>query len=337
MSLEYQSTEGTSFEPGSEPKRRMFAGFANVWTPVLGSEQLRDRPVPVMLAGEKLVLFRATTGPAALLDRCPHRGVALSLGRVRDGCLECPFHGWRFDGAGQARVVPWNPEAKKDPLRTVALPVLEMGGVLWIHTAPGIERPEPPPLARLLEGRVRSVVRETLFQTHWTRAMENALDAPHLPFIHRWTIGMGVRASADRGARMDTTFTKTEYGGRIAWSVDGATSGPQTGSLDYFAPNVMHLRFGDTEGPPAQLVAMVPVDARRTRVMSILAPGFSLFRFLDKLLGPRLQWEDQHVVESSDPAEVPEPGHELSVRSDRATLAFRRYYDTTLRRSGVDR
>lgn len=314
----------------------MFRGFARVWTPVLGSGQLGSRPVPVMLAGEKLVLFRGAQGPAALLDRCPHRGVALSLGRVREGCIECPFHGWRFDGGGHVTHVPWNPDAKQEKLGTTAVPVLEAGGLIWVYTAPGHERPEPPHLARLLAGRRRSVVEETLFRTHWTRAMENMLDAPHLPFIHRWTIGAGVRASAERGARMDTSYTATEYGGRVHWSIDGANSGAQTGSLDFFAPNVMHLRFAGDEAVPGQLMAVVPVDEQRTRMISILKPGFSVFRLLSALIGRRLLWEDQRVVESSDPPEIPEAGHDLSVRSDRATLAFRKYYDDTLRGSGVE-
>lgn len=313
----------------------MFRGFARVWTPVLGSGQLGATPVPVTLAGEKLVLFRGKDGPAALLDRCPHRGVALSLGKVREGCIECPFHGWRFDGGGQVTHVPWNPDARLEKLGTVAVPVLDMGGVIWVYTAPGLERPEPPHLARMLAGRRRSIVQETLFAAHWTRAMENALDAPHLPFIHRWTIGAGVRAAAARGARMDTTYTATEYGGRISWTIDGATSGGQTGALDFFAPNVMHLRFGGDEAVPGQLMAVVPVDGQRTRMISILKPGFSLFRLLSGLIGRRLLWEDQHVVESSDPPEIPVPGQELSVRSDRATLAFRKYYEDVLRGSGA--
>lgn len=312
----------------------MFQGFAGVWTPVLGSRQLRERPVPVTLAGERLVVFRGKDGPAALLDRCPHRGVALSLGRVREGCIECPFHGWRFDGGGRVTRVPWNPDARLERLGTVAVPALDMGGVIWVYTAPGVERPEPPVLARMLEGR-RSVVSEVLFQAHWTRAMENSLDAPHLPFIHRWTIGAGVRSAAERGASMETNFARTDYGGRIDWSIDGASSGSMTGSLDFFAPNVMHLRFGKDEARPSQLMAVVPVDAQRTRMISILAPGFSLFRFLSAIIGRRLLWEDQHVVESSDPPEIPEAGADLSVRSDRATLAFRKYYDAHLRRSGV--
>ena len=61
----------------------MFEGFARVWTPLAASEALKKAPLAFTLAGEKIVLFRDLSGaPAALLDRCPHRGVALSLGQV---------------------------------------------------------------------------------------------------------------------------------------------------------------------------------------------------------------------------------------------------------------
>ncbi|MEI6225433.1 MAG: Rieske 2Fe-2S domain-containing protein, partial [Deltaproteobacteria bacterium] len=76
----------------------LFRGFAGVWTPVLLSRKVKRDPVGLRVAGEKVVVFRGRDGvPGALVDRCPHRGVALSLGRVEDdGCLACPFHGWRF-------------------------------------------------------------------------------------------------------------------------------------------------------------------------------------------------------------------------------------------------
>jgi phenylpropionate dioxygenase-like ring-hydroxylating dioxygenase large terminal subunit len=74
----------------------VFSGFANVWTPLTLARRVKKKPLAITLAGEKLVLFRDGKGQlGALLDQCPHRGVALSLGKVRDdGCLECPFHGW---------------------------------------------------------------------------------------------------------------------------------------------------------------------------------------------------------------------------------------------------
>ena len=89
----------------------MFDGFANVWTPVVQRRRVGAKPLRVVVAGEALVLFRGRGGRlGALLDRCPHRGVALSLGRVtKQGCLECPFHGWQFDETGSTRHVPLNP------------------------------------------------------------------------------------------------------------------------------------------------------------------------------------------------------------------------------------
>lgn len=314
-----------------------FKGFANVWTPVLGSNALKDKPYPVMLAGEKLVLFRGAQGASALIDRCPHRGVALSLGRVRDGCLACPFHGWRFDGQGSVTVIPWNANTQDLQYRTEALPTREIGGVIWVYTAIGSTAPDLPYLATLLSKRRTSVVQERVFNTHWTRSMENALDAPHLPFVHRRTIGFGLRKKGDGASVMNTDFTHTAYGGRIHWEVEGSDSRGDRGAIDFYAPNVMRLLFNPKEEDiPAQLMAVVPIDEHRTRMMAILPPGLTFFKFLNSIIGPRLMWEDGHVVESSDPFEIPETGHDLSVKSDKATLAFRRYYDQVLRRSGIE-
>ncbi len=77
----------------------------------------------------------------ALIDRCPHRGVTLSLGQVTpDGCLQCAFHGWRFDTDGANRHVPLNPEARRDRLAAQALPVRVVGDMVWVFTAPARNR-----------------------------------------------------------------------------------------------------------------------------------------------------------------------------------------------------
>ena len=61
--------------PGGELMRRY-------WQPVALSEELAvNRPVPVELLGEKLVLYRDPSGKPVLLGQfCPHRGVDLSYG-----------------------------------------------------------------------------------------------------------------------------------------------------------------------------------------------------------------------------------------------------------------
>src|SRR5258706_15323621 len=60
------------------------------------AEELGASPLPRVIAGVPLVLFRSGGRAAALIDRCPHRNVPLSLGRVlADGRLECAYHGWQ--------------------------------------------------------------------------------------------------------------------------------------------------------------------------------------------------------------------------------------------------
>ena len=64
-------------------------------------------PIARTVLGEPLVLFRdPDRRPVALLDRCLHRNMALSAGRVADGCIECPYHGWRYDSRGRCVQVP---------------------------------------------------------------------------------------------------------------------------------------------------------------------------------------------------------------------------------------
>ena len=76
-------------------------GLHNQWFIACRSSQLRRRPLARTVLGRPLVLFRPGPGQAAaLVDRCPHRNVPLSHGRVAGGRLACPYHGWEFDRQG---------------------------------------------------------------------------------------------------------------------------------------------------------------------------------------------------------------------------------------------
>ncbi|MDH3510031.1 MAG: Rieske (2Fe-2S) protein, partial [Gammaproteobacteria bacterium] len=72
------------------------------WYPILSSRELKKNPISRTRFGQRVVIWRDAAGQAVVLeDRCPHRGAALSQGRVRDGAIECPFHGFRYDAAGR--------------------------------------------------------------------------------------------------------------------------------------------------------------------------------------------------------------------------------------------
>ena len=313
----------------------MFEGFAKVWTPVTLAKKLKNKPLPVVLAGEKLVFFRGKDGKAAaLLDRCPHRGVELSRGKsTADGCLECPFHAWRFDGTGRVCEVPLNPDAKKERLSATALATRELGGLLWVYTAPGIEDTGEPtvPDALTMPGVARNYL-EIEWKAHWTRAMENMLDSPHVPFLHKATIGKFVRPQLREGSTMHVEWTDTEYGGRTTSRIDDHAD---TGAyLDFYKPNIMVLNIPIPNKVFRMHSICVPVGPQAVRMIIVGARTFARASILNPIFNRqnlKIALEDQAIVESSYPAEIPPAVDEKSVRTDRATLQFRKYYYGTLK------
>jgi phenylpropionate dioxygenase-like ring-hydroxylating dioxygenase large terminal subunit len=89
--------------------------------------------------------------------------------------------------------------------------------------------------------------------------MENMLDKPHLPFVHRKPIGRGLRTLV--GQEMILNWRDKPYGARITSSVGGQTRG---GALDFRFPNAMEL-FIDPPGRILRLLAVCqPEDSNRT-------------------------------------------------------------------------
>ncbi|MFN7417019.1 MAG: Rieske 2Fe-2S domain-containing protein, partial [Alphaproteobacteria bacterium] len=149
----------------------MFEGFARVWTPLIPLRSLARGPVGVQLAGERLAVFLGGDGaPGVLVDRCPHRGVRLSLGRVTpEGCLECPFHGWSFGTDGTNRRVPLNPKARLDTLGATSLPARIIGDFVWVYTDPAGDPPgEPMVPETLTDPSLARIIVERTWNCHWT-------------------------------------------------------------------------------------------------------------------------------------------------------------------------
>ena len=115
-----------------------------------------------------------------LTDRCPHRFAPLSLGRVVADTIECPYHGWRFDGTGRCRAVP----GLLEPVPNVIVPphaVREANGLVYI--SPEAARGEPYPGVLSGPGTVSSVV-ENRVRSSLIDVAENILDATHTHFTH---------------------------------------------------------------------------------------------------------------------------------------------------------
>ncbi len=167
--------------PGGEMMRRY-------WQPAALAEELPigGPPIPVVLLGENLVLFRDSDGMPGLLGLfCPHRGADLSYGRLEDGGLRCIYHGWLFDRSGQCLEQPAEPADSTfyTRIKQTAYSCQEVGGVIFAYLGPGT-----PPLLPAYE--FLSVPDENRFVTkifsesNYLQGNEGN-EPVHLSFLHR--------------------------------------------------------------------------------------------------------------------------------------------------------
>jgi phenylpropionate dioxygenase-like ring-hydroxylating dioxygenase large terminal subunit len=162
---------------------------ADAWFIACTSAQLGSEPLSVIIQNRPLVLFRARGGaPSALIDRCPHRNVPLSIGRVRGGELECAYHGWRFDGGGQCVAVPGlvSGEVSLKSRCAEHFATRELDGFVWVYSTSGADEPKEGPFRfPHLDDRAYSTVRrEFKVAASLHAAVENTLDVPHTAFLH---------------------------------------------------------------------------------------------------------------------------------------------------------
>lgn len=184
-------SEHQAVRPGPRPNRERYPlpPVPDGWYGVGESQALAPGDVAaVRFFDRELVMFRDASGEARLFDaHCPHLGAHLGIGgRVEADGIRCPFHGWRFDGAGRCVEVPGLDREPPDA-RLRSHPVRESDGHVfaWHHArgdAPSWELPvlrEGDPAGWTPWTRERYEVR-----THVQDMAENILDRAHFVHVH---------------------------------------------------------------------------------------------------------------------------------------------------------
>jgi phenylpropionate dioxygenase-like ring-hydroxylating dioxygenase large terminal subunit len=305
------------------------------WTPAIPLVELQENPLKIRVAGESLAVFRDGRGGwHALVDRCPHRGAALSLGTVTsEGELQCRYHGWRFRGDGTCSRVPLNKvnPAALAKINAAAVPVAIIAGALWIYT--GLLRDGTPPLPTLpesLQGPAQEYgIYSQDWTAHWTRAVENFIDFAHPSYLHRHTIGAWTHDYAEAGGMARVEVVEHDWGLETLNYFDSRRQGFR---VDWYRPNLSVLHFGASAATRLHVFS-VPVDAERTRVMTVrrMPPGMDPAAVAERLarVDHTILDEDRVVVESQ--VGPVDDDHEMSVATDAPAVAFRRWYRQMMR------
>lgn len=177
------------YRPHNIPK----LGFANYWYPILLTSEVKRKPKAVRLLGQDIVLFRDAGKLFALEDRCPHRGLKLSLGScdyAGSGTIACPYHGWTFDGETGKLVAaimdgPDAPITRKVQIRKY--PVQEFAGLIWLW--PGEMEPVdlPGDLPQFIgrQDTFFNISMYTDYKCNWRALVDNWGNDQHAQYVHR--------------------------------------------------------------------------------------------------------------------------------------------------------
>jgi len=162
----------------------------NHWYAVARSSEITTKPIAITLWHQSMVLYRDREGEVyALEDRCPHRQVKLSHGRVVDNNLECAYHGWRIGGNGKCVAVPYLTVNQKLPNCKIRhYPVREQDGFIWLFPGDPNLAPQIKPLGLPEWDHLNYIATISIIEcaSHYSYLIENLMDMYHGHLHQNW-------------------------------------------------------------------------------------------------------------------------------------------------------
>jgi phenylpropionate dioxygenase-like ring-hydroxylating dioxygenase large terminal subunit len=304
------------------------------WLPVAAVAHLGEGScLAATHCDQALVLWRASGSVAAFDDRCPHRGARLSLGRVHGDVLECPYHGWRFDGGGRCVAIPAVP-GFRPPAGHAATTwqVQERHGLLWVAgaAAPQDEPFAPPALDTLPRKRVLCGPFEVA--TSAPRVVENFLDTAHFGLVHEGWLGAREHLEVPDYTVEADALGRPGVPHYRAWQPQASSAATDGAWVDYryqlLSPLAALLQKNSAQAgtDEAYVLWTCPTSRESCRVWFTIATAderaddAALRDFQQKIFA-----QDKPVLESQRPRELPLSGGELHCAADRFSTAYRRW------------
>ena len=312
---------------------------------VLGlTDEVGEAPVGTHALGQDFVLFRDQSGKVhCLSDTCVHKGGSLCRGKVVDGNVECPYHGWRYNGDGDCVLIPALGADGKIPrrARVDAYPTEERWGWIWVFLGdlPEEERPPLPaffPEYEAQDGQWRFTRGKARFKCNWVRAIENGVDRTHAVFVHtdfgnpERTIAQPYEVTDDDN-RLYVIGSGKPLNKRGVWrdEIPDEREDRQNEVQIYIpAPSIriqMHM-----QPPKSQIIvtAYTPINDHLTQLTFIQARNFLTEEKYDEDALRRVYLvigEDAAVLDHLKPARVPPTlSGELLLESDKHGMLFRK-------------
>jgi phenylpropionate dioxygenase-like ring-hydroxylating dioxygenase large terminal subunit len=311
----------------------------NQWYVILESRELKkNKPLRIKRLNESLVLWRDENSQACCIDdTCCHRGASLGCGNIRKGKLECPFHGFLYDGDGDVVMIPANGKNHPVPetMHVRSWRTYEAFGLIWLWWGEQDKATDEPFFFRELDGFSFSTFKDH-WNVHYSRAIENQLDVVHLPFVHKSTIGRGKKTLVHgpvviREKEMITFYVNNvvDDGKTIPMKPAEVPDYEKLFHLQFHYPNIWQNFISDKI---RAFAAFVPVDEENTIIyiryyqkMITIPLLKQLVNWIGKVSSIVILRQDKRVVITQEPKKSVLKMDERLIMGDKPIIEYRKH------------
>ncbi|MCA9743779.1 Rieske 2Fe-2S domain-containing protein [candidate division KSB1 bacterium] len=182
--------------------------FPNGWYVfALSSELPKGKVLARAFMGQDVTVFRTQSGQAhAVESYCPHLGAHFGHGGTVVGeTLQCPFHGFRFNGKGACVRTGYDtPAPPKAKLRTWHL--REQNGFLLIYHHVNGEAPDWQVPSVDEQDWTPLIYKSFVLNDHPQETTENSVDVGHFSYVHNYQRPRETRAFEAKGHALSTGY-----------------------------------------------------------------------------------------------------------------------------------
>jgi len=277
----------------------------------LSSDLRKGQMTRRVIAGQPINLGRDETGQIfAMRDICPHRAAPFSAGCLKDGTVECPYHGWRFGiRDGVCKEIPAltkDSDINPEKIKVRTFPAREDGALIWVYitanpkeiTAPKINPPQFPFAAR------KPALQDSVtLNCHVDHAVIGLMDPAHGPYVHRqwwWRSTHSIHEKSkafeprERGFAMaahspsSNSFAYKLLGGKPVTEITFRLPGIRTETIKVGSKTVLSF------------TAVTPIDENHTEIRQVFFSDhtvFNILRPLIKIFAAKFLRQDSNMVD----------------------------------------
>jgi phenylpropionate dioxygenase-like ring-hydroxylating dioxygenase large terminal subunit len=320
--------------------------FINFWYAAEWSSKVGAEPVKVRMLGQDFVLWRDSAGEVrCLANVCVHRGGSLAAGLVRHDRIQCPYHGWQFDGAGKCVKIPSLGPAGQARIpgraRVDSYPVTERYGLVhvFLGDAPEAGRSTIMEIPEYGQPGWYAHCEDNVSEGDFRRLLENALDPAHNEYVHPTHGFSGEREDyfvpelqvEDRawGSGFITTYYAPPLKDEKMKSATGRAENAviHAGTFHHGPTNLITYIHPTGQSFIHQNVFKTPIDGYRQKSFLIQTRNFLLGPEHDTRFAERnavVRNQDIAVLRDVEPRLAPETNsHELLMPADKGIARYR--------------